>query len=353
MIHKLLEKLQKSTIEFTRTPHFDEATGILSCDCAGFLTLILKELNRFPKELNGLPRAFEYFDFVKRKGAKSNIDDLKRYDILLWRKSSIPSTGDSGHILLLLSKPKRVADYQYEARILEVTKSSRQLIPRTLLLMTKKDGTLNRIQWDPNSKKVKEVELLGFSFFDSQDCEGCGYPEERCLCQELPSPKWNAPEILILKHPSEDKHALSTVSLMEKVFTNLKVETGESFKERKGTLIYPLEENNGMRLDTETCLNEKFFEDYPTPWILVDGTWKKSKRIILSNPWLQKLPRIEIKQEVPSQYRLRKQKDKSSYSTLETYSFLWKKLESKTENQSEALLQIFSAFIDKQELFLR
>ncbi|MCR9205072.1 MAG: DTW domain-containing protein [Halobacteriovoraceae bacterium] len=351
MIHKLLSHFQKHPIKFTRSPRFDLEAGVIECDCAGFITLLLKEMNRMPLPLKNLsmpPKAFQYFNYIRDNGGKSNIKELKRFDVLVWKKENPPENGDTGHLLLLLRKPKKCNDNTYLLSVAEVTKSSKRIVIRDVSVETKTDGTLHRIQWDHNSNKVKETPLLAMSFFESQDCNACGYPEARCLCDILPQKKWSGPQIIILRHPSEDKHPFATVPLIEKSFSNFTIEEGEVFPPRTGTLVYPIEDELGF------ILKEK--EELPTinlPLILIDGTWKKSKRILFQNPWLNELPRLEIRRSQPSNYRIRKQKDDRSYSTLETVAFLWTKLEPKQKEKAEHLLHIFDQFLEKQELFTR
>lgn len=57
-------------------------------------------------------------------------------------------------------------------------------------------------------------------------------------------------------------------------------------------------------------------------WVVLDGTWRKARRIFLGNPWLQRLPAFHFQQPPPSAYRIRKAPRADSLATAEAVAYL-------------------------------
>lgn len=147
-------------------------------------------------------------------------------------------------------------------------------------------------------------------------CIRCGFILERCLCSHI-HPVLNQTSLIILQHPSERKHALNTVKLMEKIFQKIALFSGEHFENdeslqklidtEKTALLFP-----GQKA---TLLSSHSMDI--TQLILLDGTWKKAKKLYYLNPFLQSLPQITLKIAAPSLYRIRQSSLENSLSTLE------------------------------------
>lgn len=147
-------------------------------------------------------------------------------------------------------------------------------------------------------------------------CDRCQFILERCLCDQI-SPVFNKTSLIILQHPGEKKHALNTVKLMKKIFQQIHVFSGELFADdeklhsllesKKTALLFP---------GPDSQLLESSASDI-TQVILLDGTWKKAKKIYYLNPFLQSLPKMALKKETPSLYRIRQSSLEGGLSTLE------------------------------------
>jgi DTW domain-containing protein YfiP len=55
--------------------------------------------------------------------------------------------------------------------------------------------------------------------------------------------------------------------------------------------------------------------------LLLDGTWRKAKKLWLNNPWLHELDACVIEVTQASQYRIRKAPGPQSMSTLEAIAW--------------------------------
>lgn len=142
-------------------------------------------------------------------------------------------------------------------------------------------------------------------------CPFCSKPKKVCICQWLTKID-NEHHITVLRHTSEKKHALNTAGILSKCLTNLTLMDGETFNPSIFSspsdtyLVYPGE---------HSCSIEELKFSPVTSFILLDGSWKKTNKILFKNNWLEKFPRVRLPVK-PSRYFLRKQK-KQGFSTLE------------------------------------
>ena len=327
--HLLIEELENTHFqEFSRQPLWSQ-DGI-KCDCAGLITLLLKRTGNDPGPLK---RAQDYYDYFLKKSPKTNVTELKRYDVLAWKKENSPKSGDTGHMLIITRDPKKTDDSQYMIEAIEVNRFQ-GLIKRALKLTTHKDGRLKGIQWHPEKKKVKETQIVGLSLFKENLCDHCHQPQTVCLCSYLPFPKGASPNYVILRHPDEKVHALGTVKLLELYYHNLSVIDATIFPEHTGVLVYPQTPQEPAQMIDQLPQDQ--------PLIFIDATWKKSYRMLQENPWLKKLPRYEIK-KAKSHYTLRRPPSQGSLNTLESFSYC---LERKYPQQANDLRLIFEKFIE-------
>jgi len=177
-------------------------------------------------------------------------------------------------------------------------------------------------------------------------CDRCGFILERCLCDHL-SPVANNTTLIILQHPSEKKHALNTVKLMEKIFVKIHLFSGEHFQEDETLLELLKSEKTALLFpgpDSE-WLHSENRPNY-TQLILLDGTWKKAKKLYYLNSFLHSLPKISLKSETPSLYRIRQSKVENSLSTLEAAVAALEVLEPGLDCRSA--LSAFKKMIDTQ-----
>ena len=149
--------------------------------------------------------------------------------------------------------------------------------------------------------------------------------------------------IIVLRHTSEAGHALNTVNILKKSLKQISVFDGEVFDEKlipeNSCLIYPGEDSDSLEsIDT----NKK------PHLVLLDGSWKKTKKILYLNPWLNKLPKVSLPTQ-NSRYYLRKQKE-NGFSTLEavcsTLNFLEK------PRNFDSLLNCLDKMMEQQASFI-
>ncbi len=186
-------------------------------------------------------------------------------------------------------------------------------------------------------------------------CSQCDFLESRCLCAYL-FPIENQTTLIILQHPSETDHALNTVRLMKKTFQKIIVITDEKFSLNSQfmELYKNFKESMGLLFLSPSSLPIENYSDRKlsskiTHLVLLDGTWKKAKKIFHLSPELHSLPNYALKSQQKSQYRLRKSPIAGALSTLEASVLALKIVEPTINLQSLELLEkAFDKMIENQ-----
>ncbi len=176
-------------------------------------------------------------------------------------------------------------------------------------------------------------------------CPRCQRPLSHCLCPLIPSLS-SATRVVILQHPDEASHALNTARLAVLGLQNAELHIGENFTQleqeylRSGAEAWLLFPGEQARLPASLPPAEG------ARWLLVpDGTWRKARRLLYSNPWLAQLPRLTLPAGMVSRYRLRKAPQPGALSTIEAVAACLEGLEGRDYSP---LLQPFEALIEGQ-----
>lgn len=149
-------------------------------------------------------------------------------------------------------------------------------------------------------------------------CSRCALPLAACVCP------WrclvnNIIPVLVLQHPGEVAHAKSTVRLLRLSMSRCQVRVGEVFQpDELGlaalsdvALLYPEPPGRSNSVAGPAMLRR------PSCLLVLDGTWRKTHRMVCRNPWLAGLPRISLSNATASAYRIRQARRGHQLSTLE------------------------------------
>ncbi len=132
-----------------------------------------------------------------------------------------------------------------------------------------------------------------------------------------------APEIWVLQHPQERHHSKGTLRIAQGCLPQMRVLVGEHLDD-----FAPLSQ---LARPDDTALV------FPTPhsvalepappgairrWVIIDGTWRKARKILHCNPWLQALPCVHFAQPPESRYHIRKRPGPQALSTVESIAWL-------------------------------
>lgn len=173
-------------------------------------------------------------------------------------------------------------------------------------------------------------------------CPRCQRPEGHCLCPLIPSLP-SSTRVLILQHPSEAGHALNTARLAYLGLKNSELVVTEQVDpvlwtahEGQASVLFPGEGSRPLQPGTGQAVQ----------LIVLDGTWRKARKLLHLNPALAALPRVSLAQVQPSRYRLRKAPGAEALSTVEAIVQALEVIEAPTSFQP--LLAPFEALIDGQ-----
>ena len=171
-------------------------------------------------------------------------------------------------------------------------------------------------------------------------------PKKTCIC-DLAINVDSYTQLIIWQHPQEEKHPKGTAQLLHMCMRNSIIHRGEKLSSvdlgiDKGncSLLYPIDDNT-------PALTEEIFA--PKQLLIIDGTWRKSRRIIHENPWLLALPRITLPEKTRN-YRIRKSESVHQLSTFEA-GVLAIDLVEKTNHFENALASVFEKFVQHWEQF--
>ena len=179
-------------------------------------------------------------------------------------------------------------------------------------------------------------------------CTHCQRPLRSCLCRWI-TPTANRVPLHVLQHPLEHGHAKGSLPLLRLSLSQCTVEMAEVFSAEEqarwlqpGTwLLYPHD-------DTAAPVPEPSIDEV-RQLLLLDGTWRKTRKLLHLNPALQQLPRYALPAPPPSRYGIRKAQQPEQRSTLEAACLALGQLEQRPAHY-EPLLQAFSNWIEGQVL---
>ena len=147
-------------------------------------------------------------------------------------------------------------------------------------------------------------------------CSQCLRPLSVCYCGQIRRQDNRWP-IHILQDIHEAKHAIGTARiaalsleqcLMDEVDPEQVTQNFEHLQASSPVLIYPAQ--NAKPVTDLLTLS-------PRPLIFLDASWRRSRRMMFSMPWLQELPAYLLNPAAESRYRIRKQPQSEALSTLE------------------------------------
>jgi DTW domain-containing protein YfiP len=177
-------------------------------------------------------------------------------------------------------------------------------------------------------------------------CSNCLKASSACICATIKSID-NIHRLHILQDPSEQNKALGTARILKLSLSNVQLTVGELFNVQdfdinNSYLLFPSEDAiPAQRLKGHSELNKN------SQFILLDGSWKKAYKLLMSNPFLQGLPKVSINVDTKSNYRLRKSPREDGFSTVEAGYYLLSQLENNIE-KFVPLLKSFEFMIDYQ-----
>ena len=191
-------------------------------------------------------------------------------------------------------------------------------------------------------------------------CPHCARPQSACICRWV-TPVAQPTAVLILQHPMEAGHAKNSTGLLHMSLPQSRVLVGEAFDEaalrtalepdKYTLLLYPPSDYDGhvapVALDaTQLTVPAQL------RLVVLDATWRKSRKMLHLSPWLQGLPRLSLDESLVSSYTIRKAHKPGQCSTLEATCAALAHLQGDAPRYA-ALLQAFRGFVAQQAAYVR
>ena len=188
-------------------------------------------------------------------------------------------------------------------------------------------------------------------------CPACLRAVSSCICRWI-APVSHAVEVLILQHPLEVHNAKGSARLLHLSLPNSRLLTGEQFAPetlaellvgKHNVLLYP--DTPGDRslgiapppeLDPAILLDSARLR-----LVVLDATWRKSRKMLYLNPSLQQLPRLPLRDTPASHYLIRKAHAPDQLSTLEAACYALMQLEQGAERFAP-LITAVDGFVAQQ-----
>ena len=163
-----------------------------------------------------------------------------------------------------------------------------------------------------------------------------------CICSAISETRYHT-QLVVLQHLAEVKHAKNTARLISLVAPDTKIvvgETAEDFCDVRSqyaadpgaVVLYPAAGS--------ASLNECATHAPIKTLIIIDGTWRKAKRIWLSNPWLHSMRVCHLEDVGGSNYRIRSGSVDGGLASIEAAAHALQLL---GETDTQALLDAFMA----------
>ena len=190
-------------------------------------------------------------------------------------------------------------------------------------------------------------------------CTTCLRAQSACIC------RWIAPvapqaALLVLLHPLEVGNAKNSGRLLHLSVGGSTLVVGEAFDDavldqllhadgRTPVLLYP-QTPDDLTLPPPPALPA--LPAASLRLVVLDATWRKSRKMLYLNPALQRLPRLALSDVAPSNYRIRKAHAPHQLSSLEAAAQALGQLEGDGERY-RSLLESFDGFVSQQASYVR
>ena len=184
-------------------------------------------------------------------------------------------------------------------------------------------------------------------------CYQCRRAKVACLCGRVEAQP-NKVNVIVLQHPDEAANPKGSAIIAELGLQQYQAWVGEDFTAHEGlnqllandsqgiVVLYPAED--AELLDGAWC---KRWLGEIQHIIVIDGTWRKARKIWQLNPQLHSLPAIKFDEQKISEYRIRKVPQQGYLSTVECIVEALRLIEQRPEAY-QPLLELFGEMVDFQ-----
>jgi DTW domain-containing protein YfiP len=190
-------------------------------------------------------------------------------------------------------------------------------------------------------------------------CAACLRAQSACICRFVKSVA-SSVELLVLQHPLEVGNAKNSARLLHLCLPGSRLLVGEAFdaveleaqlhaEGRAPLLLYPETPGEAaLGLPAPPAIDAAMLaRPERLRLVLLDATWRKSRKMLYLNPLLQRLPRLALRALPPSAYRIRKAHAPDQLSSLEAAAYALSQLEDRPGHYAP-LFDAFNGFVEQQ-----
>ncbi|WP_298441047.1 tRNA-uridine aminocarboxypropyltransferase [uncultured Ferrimonas sp.] len=184
-----------------------------------------------------------------------------------------------------------------------------------------------------------------------QHCSRCQRPQKVCLCSAITPVRHHTP-VHVLMHPSEHGNAKGTAVVLCLALERGTLWLGESaadFAELQQQLAQGPQPVMLLYPDDNAVMVEHSNASEVGQLLVLDGTWRKTHKMLQLNPWLAQLPRLGFAHAPQGDYQIRKAHRDDSLSTLEAVAYSLEQLE---QCDPAPLARAFDAIKQSQLAFM-
>lgn len=198
-------------------------------------------------------------------------------------------------------------------------------------------------------------------------CQRCYRPESTCLCQWLKEmlidPLELPLEVVIIQHPSEEFQAKGTARLLQLCLSNSRIEVLENLSadlqglladDKSDVLLFPAQQDEQVL--AKSAVEKIMAKPSQYRLWLLDGTWRKARKLYYLNDQLQQLPKLDLgsltQKPIFGGYSIRKAEREGQLSTFEAGVLSLSQLMPAEALNVAVLDEVFSEFIARQQRFI-
>lgn len=186
-------------------------------------------------------------------------------------------------------------------------------------------------------------------------CPTCLRAQSACICSWV-IPLAHRVQVVILQHPMELTQTKGSGRLLHLSLPRSQLLVGETFEaaqlhnvlaHQRTVLLYPSTQDDISLLPATAAPDDWLQDPASLCLVVLDATWRKSRKMLHQNPWLQQLPRMALSDPPASRYYIRKAHGVHQLSTLEATCAALAQLEGQTD-MCAPLLSAFDGFVQQQ-----
>lgn len=162
-----------------------------------------------------------------------------------------------------------------------------------------------------------------------------------------------------MQHPLEVHHAKGSARLLHLSLPNSRLVVAEAMPDaelrqllagKNNLLLYPETPDDSVTRPPPPLEPAWLADPASLRLVVLDGTWRKSRKMLYLNPLLQQLPRLPLRNTPPSHYLIRKAPAPDQLSTLEACCYALTQLDP-SATSLPALIDRFDGFIAQQQSY--